>query len=143
MRRFFSARILVGTLIGLSLGWLAAGRMSWGQSTLHPLVGTWNVTCTPDEMNSETREFKDTLTIKPDDTFVSANMKKKGFADGRVEEDTRRFGPTKWNVTIKSDKKESIYYQGTADGNEMQGTMVWTKANGDKFNYTFKGEPKR
>src|SRR5579875_682457 len=86
-----------------------------GQSALHPLEGTWNVTVTPDNDNSSSREYQDTWTITLGDKFTSETMKAKGFADGQVDTDTTRFGPTKFNVTIKSDKDGSAKYQGTAD----------------------------
>ena len=122
---------------------LLASPLLVAQSSLHPLQGTWIVTCTPDNDNTSGREYQDTWTFRIDDTFTSEQMKKKGFADGHVDEDARRFGPSKWNTTIKSEKEGSIKYQGTADGNNIIGTFTWTKANGDTAGYSFRGEPKR
>ncbi len=119
------------------------GSRAMAQSALHPLQGTWAVTVMPDDMNGGNREYQDTWHFSLDDKFTSDAMKAKGFADGHVDEDSRRFGPSTFKTSIKSDKDGEIKYEGTADGTQISGTMTWTKANGDTVTFSFKGEPKR
>jgi hypothetical protein len=131
----------LSTVLVLLIGCMAAN--AFAQSALHPLEGTWTVTVTPDDMNGGNHEYQDTWTFSPGDTFTSDVMKQKGFGDGHVDEDSRRFGPSKFTTSIKSDKDGSIKYEGSADGTQINGTITWTKANGDTVTFTFKGEPKR
>jgi hypothetical protein len=121
---------------------LSASRLS-AQSALHPLQGTWNVTVTPDDMNGGNHEYQDTWHFSLDDKFTSDAMKAKGFGEGHVDEDSRRFGPSKFKTEIKSDKEGTMKYDGTSDGVNINGTVSWTKANGDTVTFSFKGEPKR
>jgi hypothetical protein len=120
-----------------------SGSRALAQSALHPLQGTWTVTVTPDDMNGGNHEYQDTWTFSLSDPFTSDAMKQKGFGEGHVDEDSRRFGPSKFKTEIKSDKDGSMKYEGTADGVNINGTINWTKANGDTVTFSFKGEPKR
>ena len=116
---------------------------SFAQSALHPLEGSYKVTVTPDDMNGPNREYQDVFSFSPADVFSSQKMKEKGFKDGHYDEDSRRFGPSKFKAEIKSDKDGKINYEGSADGTQITGTATWTKANGDTVNYSFRGEPNR
>jgi hypothetical protein len=136
MSRYFSLVMMFLLLC------IAAPRVL-AQSALHPLEGSYKVTVTPDDMNGPNHEYKDVFTFNNNETFSSEKMKAKGFSDGHYDEDSRRFGPSKFKAEIKSDKEGKMNYEGSADGTQITGTLTWTKANGDTVTYAFRGEPNR
>src|ERR1700722_15344787 len=106
-----------------------------------PLEGDWTVTLTPsgDDANQPgVREFDDKLTFTPE-KFSSKHMSDHGFKPADYQEDTRMFGPAKFNPPQTSDKEGKLDWEGVVDANEITGTMKWTKKDGTVVHYDFKG----
>jgi len=145
-RRFLKWRIFLGILLGLFLGWEAGGLVSVSAraAKLPALEGTWKVDITPDEQSQTSGEkgFKDTFTIKVDDTFTSEKFKKLGFKDAKCDIDERPYGPAQFKVTLASDKQGEIKFSGVATGQNIKGEIAWTKKDGSTVGYRFEGEKK-
>jgi len=106
-----------------------------------PFQGDWTVSITPsgDDANQPgVRHFDDTLTFTPD-KFSSKYLADHGFKPADYTEDVRMFGPAKFTSTQHSDTEGKIDWQGTADANELTGTMTWTKKDGTEIHYDFTG----
>jgi hypothetical protein len=104
-------------------------------------VGTWKVVVTPDEdtRRAGEKEFKDTFTFKGDQ-FESKACKDHGFAATKYEEDTRAGIVAAFKAVAKSAKGQgTATWTGTSTAGEMQGELVWKKADGTELKYTVKG----
>src|SRR5207253_7997517 len=103
----------------------------------------WEVTVTPDDDASKAgeKEFKDTLVFKGS-KFLAEECKKDGFEEVDYEPDTRRFGPAKFTAKPKSETKGEAEWKGTITVDNIEGSLVMTKKDGTKMNFTFKGTKK-
>jgi hypothetical protein len=104
-------------------------------------AGTWKVVVTPDEdaRKAGEKEFKDTFTFKGDQ-FESKACKDHGFAATKYEEDTRAGIVASFKAVGKSPKGEgTATWTGTSTAGEMQGELVWKKADGTELKFTIKG----
>lgn len=72
-----------------------------------------------------------------DDQFTSTECLTYGFKPGPYEskKDGERI---LWSAVQTNDKGEKMEWQGTAAGNRMEGTFVWTKADGTKKTHRWK-----
>lgn len=105
------------------------------------LAGKWKVTVTPDEdaRKEREKEFKDILIFKGS-TFTSTESKKFGFETGVYEEDVHPGGIGGFSATLKSKTTYgTMKWTGLVAASELTGNMVWTKKDGVKLNFTFKG----
>jgi len=103
--------------------------------------GTWKVTVTPDEdaRKAGAKEIKDVFTFKGSQ-FESKEFKAQGFPAVQYEEDTRAGIVATFKATAKSTKgKGEATWTGTSTAGEMQGELVWKKADGTELKYTIKG----
>ena len=103
--------------------------------------GTWKVVVTPDEDTRKAgeKEFKDTFTFKGSQ-FESKACKAHGFPAVQYEEDTRAGIVASFKAVAKSTKgKGEATWTGTSTAGEMQGELVWKKADGTELKYTIKG----
>jgi hypothetical protein len=100
--------------------------------------GKWTVTVTAED-GGKTSE--DTLTFAAG-KVVSEFAKKHGFEPAEYEIDARggAAGPATFTATSKSAKEGTIKWTGTATASSVSGTFTWTKADGEKSEYSYKGE---
>jgi hypothetical protein len=103
----------------------------------------WTIIIEPDE---EARKAGDR---KMDDlmTFVGGKVntewgKKHGYPAPDYEEDTRRFGPTKFTAESKNKDGDKAKWSGTITGGSISGDIVVTKKDGSELRYSFSGEIK-
>jgi hypothetical protein len=101
-----------------------------------PLEYQWNVQVTPE---SSGNGFNDVLTFKQG-LFTSQWFEKKGFKPGQYDEDTRKFGPATFTVTLSSDANGAVKWTGTVAATSITGDMVWTKKDGTVVNYSYSGQ---
>jgi hypothetical protein len=144
MKRLMSWRVWIGVIIGLYLGWYTGGKVATAQSQTDPLVGKWAVEVTPEEdaRSAGEKQFKDVLVFTKGETFIAEECRKRGFEAGKYETDQRRFGPAKFTANIESKKEGKAKWEGLATGQNIEGTLVWTKKDGSVMRYAFKGERK-
>ena len=106
------------------------------------LQGKWKVTITPDEdaRKAGEKEFKDELTFKGS-TFNAAECNKKyGFETGMYEDDVHPGGIGGFTATQKSKTTYgTMKWSGLVAASELTGDIEWTKKDGTKLNFTFKG----
>lgn len=105
------------------------------------LAGKWKVTVTPDEdaRKAGEKEFKDVLVFKGS-TFTATECKKWGFETGVYEEDVHPGGIGGFTATQKSKTTYgTMKWSGLVAASELTGDIVWTKKDGEKRNFTFKG----
>ena len=100
--------------------------------------GKWTVTVTAED-GGKTSE--DTMTFaggKVESEFA----KKHGFEPTEYELDARAgaTGPATFTATAKSAKEGTIKWTGTATGAAVSGTFTWTRADGEKAEYSYRGE---
>lgn len=105
-------------------------------------AGKWKVVITPaDDSAGNEKEFKDTIEFKGDQFTAEAFNKAHKFKATKYEGDTRR-GPTATFTAEAKDQKDAdgaAKWTGYTTGSEIQGELVWTKADGTEVRYTFKG----
>jgi hypothetical protein len=143
-KRLLHWRIALGVLLGLYLGWQAGSLVPARAAKLPALEGTWKIDVTPDEQSQSAGEkgFKDTVTVKVDDTFSSEKFKKLGFPDAKGEIDERPYGPAQFKAILTSDKQGEVKFSGVATGQNIKGEIAWTKKDGTTAGYRFEGEKK-
>ena len=108
--------------------------------------GKWAITITPSGSDANlpgVKEFKEELTF--DNTNMSTKvLEKQGFKTAPYEADSSgAIGPATFKCKQESDKEGKIEWQGlTSTGDDLTGTLVWTKKDGPVVHYDFKGEKK-
>jgi hypothetical protein len=106
-----------------------------------PMDGTWKVTLTPDDVTrgGGDRAFDDTLIFHADQ-FTSKTMEKSGFGPVHYELDSRAIGGVaQFTANPTSPSAGSAKWGGATSGQELQGTMEWTKKDGTVARYELKG----
>lgn len=84
---------------------------------------------------------KDELIFK-DGTFFSAECEQYGFTPASYESKSK--GDTiLFKSTANSDKEGKTEWEGTVNGDEISGTMFWSKEGQDPIIYTYKGTLKK
>ncbi len=80
---------------------------------------------------------KDELIFK-DGTFFSAECEQYGFTPTSYESKSK--GDTiLFESTANSDKEGKTEWEGSVNGDEISGTMIWSKQGQDPIIYTYKG----
>jgi len=108
-----------------------------------PFEGKWAITIDPDEDARKTGE----KTVNDMLTFTGGKVntdwaRKHGYPPAPYEEDTRRFGPTKFTAEATNKEGDKAKWTGTVTGGEISGDIVVTKKDGAELRYAFKGEIK-
>src|ERR1700722_1717666 len=138
---------LIAWVVCVSLSLLAARTIAGtpGPTKLasgDPLIGDWKITVTPsgsDANSPGVKEFEETLSFEGSKLNAKTLAADHAFKPGSYNEDVRAYGPAKFDSTLSSDKEGSVAWNGTMDGGELTGTMVWTKKDGKEIHYDFKG----
>jgi hypothetical protein len=126
-------------LVCLLIGSLAAGPRVI--KLADPLQGTWAINLTPNGTDANIRgvkAFPETLTFTAY-MFSTKTLADHGFGPVQYDEDTRAFGPATFKCTQTSDKEGKIVWQGMTTGQDITGTIVWTKADGTVVHYDYQG----
>src|ERR1700677_4415718 len=105
-----------------------------------PVMGYWtmNVTPTVDDANKPgVKQFNETFTFTGD-TFSTKTMAAQGFGGAPYQEDVRAYGPATFTST-QTGSQGKLEWAGTTTGQDMTGTLVWTKADGTVIHFDFQG----
>jgi len=106
-----------------------------------PFPGNWSITLTPSGTDGNlpgVKEIDEVLTFTSNDMSTKV-LAQHGFGPAPYDEDTTGYGPATFKCTQTSDKEGKIVWQGTTTGQDMTGTMVWTKKDGSLVHYDFQG----
>jgi hypothetical protein len=121
---------LCASLIGTNLNTALAGETLDGRS--------FSVELTETNKNETT---KDELIFK-DGTFFSAECEQYGFTPAPYESKSKA-GATLFKSTLASGKEGKTEWEGSVKGDEISGTMFWSKEGQDPIIYTYKGAIKK
>lgn len=80
---------------------------------------------------------KDELVFK-DGTFMSTECEQYGFTPGEYETKSKD-GAVLFESTLMSDKEGKAEWEGSVQGGNVTGTMIWTKDGQDPAIYTYEG----
>ena len=84
---------------------------------------------------------KDELIFK-DGTFFSTECEKHGFTPAPYESKSKA-GVVMFKSTLTSVKEGKTEWEGSVNGDEITGTMFWSKEGQDPIIYTYKGVIKK
>ena len=84
------------------------------------------------------RKFDETLTFGGD-KLSAATLAARGFGPAEYQEDVRAAGPAQFTCTQTSDAEGTAVWGGFTTGQDIQGTLVWTKKDGTVIHYAFQG----
>lgn len=105
------------------------------------LIGSWSITLTPSGSDAGlpgAKAFDEKLTF--DGTNLSAKtLADHGFGPAAYQEDSRAFGPATFDCTQNSEKEGTIVWNGLTTGQDLHGTLIWTKKDGTVIHYDFQG----
>ena len=118
------------SLIGSNLNTALAGETLDGRS--------FSVELTETNKNEAT---KDELIFK-DGTFFSTECEKHGFTPAPYESKSKA-GAVLFKSTLTSVKEGKTEWEGSVTGDEISGTMFWSKEGQDPVIYTYKGTIKK
>ncbi len=130
MRR--SAIVLLVAIIGLSLTSRAFARDFLEKTK-------WKVTVEPDAdaQSAGARSFDDILTFKGN-KLKSKALSKQGYKPGPYIENAP-VGMAHYTAKLTDDKKDKADWSGTVTGDQMNGDLTITRADGTVANYTYRG----
>jgi hypothetical protein len=107
-----------------------------------PLPGTWAINLTPNGTDGNipgVKAFDETL-IFTTYQLTAKTLAAHGFGPGTYNEDTQPMGVAKFTCTQTSDTEGKIDWQGmTTTGQDLSGTLTWTKKDGTVVHYDFQG----
>ena len=105
-----------------------------------PFNGRWQVTMIPDPetANAGNEQFDDTLIFEKD-LFSSEACAQYGFKPVKYELDSRAITAATFTASPKSETDGSAKWEGFTTGQDIRGTVVWTKADGTVLRYSFQG----
>jgi hypothetical protein len=106
-----------------------------------PFPGTWAITLTPNGTDANipgTKAFDETLIFTAND-LTAKTLATHGFGAGQYNEDVRPMGVATFTCTQTSDKEGTIAWQGMTTGQDLSGTMTWTKKSGTVVHYDYQG----
>ncbi len=126
---------------GTSIGGTAAVGHAIGLVKGDPFTGSWTITVTADDSMTG-KGFDDVLTFHGDQ-FVSAELTKRGFASCQYDEATTPMGVAQFDAKPHSDQQGDAAWHGEVAGDQLTGTMIWTKKDGTVVNYSFSGQKKQ
>lgn len=118
------------SLIGTNLNTALADDSLDGRSFLVELTETNNNEATKDEL------------IFKDGTFFSTECEKHGFTPAPYESKSKA-GAVMFKSTLTSVKEGKTEWEGSVNGDEITGTMFWSKEGQDPIIYTYKGVIKK
>lgn len=123
---------MTAVLVILLLGGVAMARDQF--------EGKWKVTVTPDEQaaSAGAREFEETLVFDGG-KFTAKAFVEYGFEPVEYEADTRGLVAASFTAEPKSKTHGTTKWSGFTTGQEIQGELLWTQADGTVMRYTFKG----
>lgn len=87
-------------------------------------------------------EARDDEIIFKDGTFFSTDCEQYGFGSSPYEHKTTD-GATLFITSAKSEKEGEIQWEGKVEGDEISGTMIWSKAGQEPIFYKYKGSLKK
>ena len=87
-------------------------------------------------------DVRDDELIFKDGTFFSTDCGQYGF-DAAPYEYRATDGVTMFITSTKSEKEGEIQWEGRAEGNEISGTMIWSKPGQEPIFYKYKGSLKK
>jgi hypothetical protein len=106
-----------------------------------PFPGNWAISLIPNGTDANkpgVKGFDETLTFTVQQMTAKV-MATHGFGPAPFDEDTRRMGPATFTCTQTSDKEGTITWQGLTTGQDLTGTMTWTKKDGSVIHYDYQG----
>lgn len=118
------------SLIGSNLNAALAGETLDGRS--------FSVELTEENKNETTR---DELIFK-DGTFFSTECEQYGFTPAPYESKSKA-GEVLFKSALTSGKEGKTEWEGSVKGDEISGTMFWSKEGQDPIIYTYKGTIKK
>ena len=121
---------ICASLIGTNLNTALADETLDGRS--------FSVELTETNKNEAT---KDELIFK-DGTFFSTECEKYGFTPAPYESKSKA-GAVLFKSTLTSVKVGKTEWEGSVNGDEISGTMFWSKEGQDPIIYTYKGTVKK
>jgi hypothetical protein len=117
---------LCASLIGTSLNTASAGEPLDGRSFSVELIETGQNETTKDEL------------IFKDGTFFSTECENYGFTPAKYESRAKG-GVILFKSALTSGKEGKTEWEGAVTGDEISGTMFWTKEGQEPIIYTYKG----
>jgi hypothetical protein len=121
---------LCASLIGANLNAALAGETLDGRSFSVELTETNKNEATNDEL------------IFKDGTFFSTGCEQYGFTPAPYESKSKD-GAVLFKSTLTSGKEGKTEWEGSVKGDEISGTMFWSKEGQDPIIYTYKGAIKK
>jgi len=115
---------------------VAAGPRAIKLGTGDPYPGTWNITLSPSDTGG--KQFDEVLTFANNQLSAKV-MATHGFGPAPYDEDIRGLGQSKFSCKQTSDTEGKIDWQGYTTGQDLTGTMTWTKKDGSVVHYDFTG----
>jgi hypothetical protein len=97
--------------------------------------GKWTITVTSDDGG---KPHEDTLIFK-NGKLISQSAKAHGFAEADYEADVRGGQSATFTATAKSTREGSMKWTGTMAATSLQGTFMWTKADGSSESFSYSG----
>jgi hypothetical protein len=85
-----------------------------------------------------TKEATEDELVFKDGTFMSTECEQYGFTPGEYESKSKG-GAVLFESTLMSDKEGKAEWEGSVQGGNITGTMIWTKAGQDPIIYTYEG----
>jgi hypothetical protein len=120
---------------------VAAGRPMIASAKGDPFTGAWTVSVTADDP-TQGNNFDDVLTFKGDQ-FVSDAMSKRGFATTQYNEWTTPMGAASFDAKPHSDAQGDAAWHGDVAGDQLTGTLIWTKKDGTVVHFSYSGSKKQ
>lgn len=121
---------LCASLIGTNLNTALAGETLDGKSFSVELTEANKSEASQDEL------------IFKDGTFFSTGCEQYGFTPAKYEAKSKG-GVIMFKSTLTSDKEGKSEWEGAVTGDEISGTMFWTKEDQEPIIYTYKGAIKK
>lgn len=87
-------------------------------------------------------EVRDDVVMFKDGTFLSKDCEQYGFGAAPYEYRAND-GVTLFITSTKSEKEGEIQWEGKVEGDEISGTMIWSKPGQEAIFYKYKGNLKK
>jgi len=88
--------------------------------------------------NTGTKETANDELVFKDGTFMSTECEQYGFTPGAYESKSKG-GAILFESTLMSDKEGKAEWEGSVQGGNITGTMIWTKDGQNPVIYTYEG----
>jgi len=139
---------LLGCLLGLS-SMLLPARLALGDAPGSPagpsneaFLGVWAVEVTPDQaaMAAGRNAFKDFVLFEADGKFTAEAFGPMGFGQSEFTVTELDGAMYAFSTTMTNPTQGTLVWNGVRQGNEIVGTLVWTKSDGAVGTYSFRAE---